>query len=54
MAENQGKRVGVVIVSHVDLGAALLGAAEFILGQQYDCCAVSINTAHDVSDTVSR
>ncbi|MCR5813898.1 MAG: PTS sugar transporter subunit IIA [Desulfovibrio sp.] len=55
MADNQGARVGIVIVSHVDLGAALLGAVEFILGQQqYDCCAVSINTAHDVSETVSR
>lgn len=46
--------VGIIIVSHVDLGSALLKAMDFILGPQYDCCAVSINTSHDVSETVQR
>ncbi|MBQ7586354.1 MAG: PTS sugar transporter subunit IIA [Desulfovibrionaceae bacterium] len=46
--------VGIIIVSHVDLGSALFRAMEFILGPQYDCCAVSINTSHDVSETVQR
>ena len=46
--------VGIIIVSHADLGSALLSAAEFIQGPRFDCCAVSINTDHDVSDTVKR
>ena len=46
--------VGIVIVSHLDLGAALLAAAEFLLGQQSDCGAVSINSVQDVSETVAR
>ena len=53
-AFEQKEAVGIIIVSHVDLGSSLLRAAEFLLGTQYDCCAVSINTSHDVSDTVQR
>ncbi|MBQ7607096.1 MAG: PTS sugar transporter subunit IIA [Desulfovibrionaceae bacterium] len=54
MPEHIEDSVGIVIVSHGDLGQALLRAAEFILGQQYDCAAISITTTLDVSETVAR
>ncbi|MBO4369200.1 MAG: PTS sugar transporter subunit IIA [Desulfovibrio sp.] len=54
MPEEVSDNVGIVIVSHADLGTALLGAVECIEGQQYDCCAVSINSPHDVTETVQR
>ena len=46
--------VGIILVSHLDCGSALLDAVELLLGPQYDCCAVSINNVHDVSETVAR
>lgn len=54
MPEQPEDSVGIVIVSHADLGQALLGAVECLLGQQFDCCAISITNAQDVSEAVSR
>lgn len=54
MPEHIEDSVGIVIVSHGDLGQSLLRAAEFILGQQYDCGAISITTTLDVTETVAR
>lgn len=46
--------VGIILVSHIELGSSLLRAVEFLQGPQFDCCAVSIMTDHDVSETVQR
>lgn len=47
-------RVGVIVVSHADYGSAMLRTAEFILGPQSDCSSVSVDVAHEVSETVRR
>ena len=46
--------LGIILVTHADYGSALLRAAEFILGTQSDCTAISVDVSQDVSDTVHR
>ena len=46
--------VGVVLVTHVDYGAALLRAAEFILGPLQDCSPIQVDASLDVGETVNR
>ncbi|MCG8410014.1 MAG: hypothetical protein MI739_01880 [Bacteroidales bacterium] len=45
--------IGVVIVTHANYGAALLSAAEVILGKQDSCATVSVDSEKDVSETVA-
>ena len=45
--------IGVVLVTHADFGAALLRAAEFILGPQENCRAVTVDVSQEVSATVA-
>ena len=45
-------QVGVILVTHTDYGARLLKAAEFILGRQEECEAVSVDGSHEVENTV--
>ena len=45
-------QVGVVIVTHTDYGYRLLKAAEFIIGAQEHCRAVSVDVTHEVAQTV--
>ena len=52
--QDAGGRVGVIVVSHADYGSAMLRTAEFILGPQSDCCSISVDVAHEVSETVRR
>ena len=47
-------RVGVVLVTHVDYGAALLRAAESILGPLQDCSSIQVDVAIDTTETVKR
>ena len=44
--------VGIIIITHSNYGAALLQAAESILGPLSDCLARSVDIRVDVSDTV--
>lgn len=46
--------VGVVLVTHTDYGARLFAAAEFILGPQSDCMAISVDASHDVAKTLQN
>ncbi|MDR0466417.1 MAG: PTS sugar transporter subunit IIA [Deltaproteobacteria bacterium] len=46
--------VGVIIVAHTDYAAALLRAAECILGPLGDCASISVDVASDVSEAVQR
>ena len=48
----QAAPVGVVVVTHTDYGARLLAAAEFILGPQAHCQAVSVDLTHAVDATL--
>lgn len=52
--DNADVKVGIIIVSHGDFGAALLRAAENILGPIDDCAAISVDVAHEVSEVVRR
>lgn len=57
MSENNDARkvqVGIVIVTHVDYGAALLKAAEHIVGPVHDCTTIQVDINNDVQDTVNR
>lgn len=57
MNNHDGQRklqVGIVIVTHVDYGAALLRAAEHILGPVLDCTTLQVDINDEVSDTVAR
>lgn len=54
MPESIEGAVGIVIVSHQNIGQALLAAVEFLLGPQDDCCAISINSLQNVTETVAR
>lgn len=47
-------QVGIVIVTHVDYGSALLRAAEHILGPVLDCTTLQVDINNDVSETVGR
>lgn len=47
-------QVGIVIVTHVDYGAALLRAAEHILGPVLDCTTLQVDINNEVSETVNR
>lgn len=46
--------IGVIIVSHGQFGAAMLKAAEDILGAQSDCVAISVDVTHEVEESVRR
>lgn len=52
--EDKKTQVGIIVVSHADYGSAMLRTAEFILGQQSDCSSISVDVAHEVSETVRR
>jgi len=44
--------VGVVLVTHADYGAMLLKAAEYIVGPQQHCRAVSVDITSEVGQTL--
>lgn len=45
---------GVVLVTHIDYGDALLRAAEFVLGPLLDCTSIQVDASLDVGETVTR
>ena len=45
--------IGVVLVTHTDYGSRLLKAAEYIVGEQENCRAVSVDTTHEVDQTIA-
>lgn len=52
--ETNATQAGIIIVSHGDYGSAILRTAEFILGPVSDCSSISVDAAHEVSETVRR
>lgn len=48
------KQVGVLVVTHGEFGAALLSAAQLILGEQSGCDAVSVLVARGVEEIVAE
>lgn len=51
-ADSSSPPVGVVVVTHTDFGARLLKAAEFIMGPQSHCRAISVDVSHEVDLTL--
>lgn len=52
--QTSAPEAGIIIVSHGDYGSAILRTAEFILGPVSDCSSISVDAAHEVSETVRR
>lgn len=52
--QTNAPQAGIIIVSHGDYGSAILRTAEFILGPISDCSSISVDAAHEVSETVRR
>ena len=48
------EQTGIIIVTHVDYGSALLRAAEFITGPVHDCTCIQVDSSLEVEETVSR
>lgn len=44
--------IGIVVVTHGDLGQELIRAAEMVLGKQERCFAVSVDVEREVDETV--
>lgn len=51
---NSGVQTGIIIVTHVDYGSALLKAAEFIVGPVQDCTCIQVDSSLEVAETVTR
>ncbi len=47
-------QVGIIVVTHVDYGSALLRAAEFIVGPVQDCTCIQVDSSLEVEETVTR
>lgn len=47
-------QAGIILVTHVDYGSALLRAAEFIVGPIQDCTCIQVDSSLEVSETVNR
>lgn len=47
-------QIGIILVAHGKYGAAILHAAEAILGPQNDCVSIGVESAHDVEVAVQR
>lgn len=56
MSEQQpsAPQTGIILVTHVDYGSALLRAAEFIVGPVQDCTCIQVDASFAVEETVSR
>jgi len=48
------EQAGIIIVTHMDYGSALLRAAEFITGPVQDCTCIQVDSSLEVEETVSR
>lgn len=47
-------QVGIILVTHMDYGSALLRAAELIVGPVHDCTCIKIDSAVEVEEAVYR
>lgn len=46
--------IGIIVVAHGNYGAAVLRAAESIMGPLEDCVSISVDVAHEVDEAVAR
>jgi PTS system mannose-specific IIA component len=47
-------QVGIILVTHLDYGSALLKAAELIAGPVQDCTCIQVDSTVEVEETVHR
>ena len=48
------QQIGIIIVTHVGYGTALLRAAEIVVGSVQDCASIQVETSFEVEETVNR
>lgn len=48
------EQIGIIIAAHGNFGAAILRAAESLMGPQEDCVSISVDVAHDAGEAVRR
>ncbi len=48
------EQIGIILVTHMDYGSALLRSAEFISGPVQDCACIQIDSSVSVEDAVHR
>lgn len=48
------QQIGIILVTHVDYGSALLRAAEFILGPVQDSACIQVDSSLEVEETIVR
>ena len=48
------EQTGIILVTHIDYGSALLRAAEFIVGPVQDCTCIQVDSSLEVQETVNR
>ena len=48
------EQTGIILVTHMDYGNALLRAAEFITGPIQDCTCIQADSSLEVEETVAR
>jgi PTS system mannose-specific IIA component len=53
-AVKESSQTGIIIVTHMDYGSALLRAAEFILGPIQDCTCIQVDSTLETSEVISR
>jgi PTS system mannose-specific IIA component len=53
-AAKGGPKVGIILASHADFGAAILRTAEFIMGPLSDCTSITVEETDMEEDTVRR
>jgi PTS system mannose-specific IIA component len=54
LTQTENQQVGIIVVTHLDYGSALLRAAENITGPAQDCAFISVDATQEVPDTVNR
>jgi PTS system mannose-specific IIA component len=52
--EARKPQVGIIVVTHLDYGSALLKAAELIAGPVHDCTCIQVDSTVEVEETVHR
>jgi PTS system mannose-specific IIA component len=48
------EQAGIILVTHMDYGSALLRAAEFIAGPIQDCTCIQVDSSFEVEETILR
>lgn len=54
MESQETAQIGIIVVTHVDYGSALLRAVEFIAGPVQDCASIQVDATLEPDDAIAR